>query len=124
MTDESMMGRVGRVEVGLATLSTEFAGVKVQLEGQGKDLSIIAASVAGLGDKLDRSRPGIGAIWVPLGVVFAAMSLIGSAIVVPQLARVSVIEADRRDEIKTLTRMQIDAAILCDRSSRKCPEAP
>jgi hypothetical protein len=91
MTEDGMIGRVGRVEAGLATLSSEFAGVKAQLDGQGRDLSQIGGAITAM---------------------FAAMSLIGGAIAVPQLARVTTVESVAREHGEVITQLRIESAIL------------
>ena len=116
--DTAMVGRVGRLENSLATLSTEFAGVKVTIDNQSRDLSSIASAVGSLDEKLDRSRPGIGAIWAPLGAMVAVLSLIGGAIAVPQLQRVERIEVARDREAEQLVTLRIDQAVTRDRLER------
>ncbi len=123
MTEDGMIGRVGRVEAGLATLSSEFAGVKAQLDGQGRDLSQIGGAITQLSDKLDRARPGLASIWAPMTTMFAAMSLIGGAIAVPQLARVTTVESVVREHGEVITQLRIESAILCHDAHRASPSA-
>lgn len=110
--DNTTLGRVTRVETGLQALTTEFGGIKVQIENQGRDLQGIASALGNLDDKLDKSRPGIGAIWTPLGVLFGALSLIGGAIAVPQLARVERLEFVVHERGDKIEQLRIDTAIL------------
>lgn len=105
MSEDAMPGRVARLE-------NSVARVEVQINSLDGGQKTIMTELGKLGDQLDKSRPSIGAIWTPLAALTAVLTLIGSAVAVPQLARISNIEAINHDRTEPDIQQRIAVAIL------------
>ena len=118
-------GRLTRLDNEVGGLKTEMGGIKAQIGSLAEGQSVIFTKLDALGGKIEAARPGIGAIWGPLGVLVATLLGFGGLLAQPYVQAINegraaltdhVTRSDRRDEEITLLR--IETAVLRDRIER------